>query len=75
MSNIEKTLSIIKPDAVERNLENEIKEIFLKNGFKILKEKKIQIDKSEAEIKVVYENLIDNSLNFTETYDFLGWIS
>ena len=49
MSNIEKTLSIIKPDAVERNLENEIKEIFLKNGFKILKKKKIQIDKSEAE--------------------------
>ena len=49
MSNIEQTLSIIKPDAVERNLENEIKEIFLKNGFKILKEKKIQIDKSEAE--------------------------
>ena len=49
MSNIEKTLSIIKPDAVERNLENEIKEIFLKNGFKILKEKKIQIEKSEAE--------------------------
>ena len=40
MSNFEKTLSIIKPDAVERNLENEIKEIFLKNGFKILKEKK-----------------------------------
>ena len=49
MSNTEKTLSIIKPDAVERNLENEIKEIFLINGFKILKEKKIQIDKSEAE--------------------------
>ena len=49
MSNTEKTLSIIKPDAVERNLENEIKEIFLKNGFKILKEKKIQIEKSEAE--------------------------
>ena len=49
MSNTEKTLSIIKPDAVERNLENEIKEIFLKNGFKILKEKKIQIDKTEAE--------------------------
>ena len=49
MSNIEQTLSIIKPDAVERNLENNIKEIFLKNGFSILKEKKIQIDKSEAE--------------------------
>ena len=44
-----KTLSIIKPDAVERNLENEIKEIFKNNRFNILKEKKIQITKSEAE--------------------------
>ncbi len=50
MSNIEQTLSIIKPDAVERNLENEIKEIFKNNGFSIVKEKKIQIEKSEAEI-------------------------
>tara|TARA_B100000579_G_scaffold326554_1_gene276433 strand:+ start:2743 stop:3153 length:411 start_codon:yes stop_codon:yes gene_type:complete len=49
MSNLEQTLSIIKPDAVERNLDNEIKEIFKKNGFKILKEKKIKIEKSEAE--------------------------
>ena len=49
MSNIEQTLSIIKPDAVERNLDNEIKQIFIKNGFYILKEKKIQIEKSEAE--------------------------
>ena len=49
MSNIEQTLSIIKPDAVERNLENEIKEMFKNNGFKLLKEKKIQIEKSEAE--------------------------
>ena len=49
MSNIEKTLSIIKPDAVERNLDNEIKEIFKKKGFSILREKKIQIEKSEAE--------------------------
>ena len=49
MSNIEQTLSIIKPDAVDRNLENEIKEMFKSNGFKILKEKKIQIEKSEAE--------------------------
>ncbi len=49
MSNIEQTLSIIKPDAVERNLENEIKEIFKNNGFSILKEKKIQIEKFEAE--------------------------
>ena len=49
MSNMEQTLSIIKPDAVERNLENEIKEIFINKGFKIKKEKKIQIEKSEAE--------------------------
>ena len=49
MSNIEQTLSIIKPDAVERNLENEIKEMFKKTGFNIHKEKKIKILKSEAE--------------------------
>ena len=49
MSNIEQTLSIIKPDAVERSLENEIKEIFKNKGFTILHEKKIQIEKSEAE--------------------------
>ena len=49
MSNIEQTLSIIKPDAVERNLESEIKEMFKINGFQILKEKKIKIEKSEAE--------------------------
>ena len=49
MSEMEQTLSIIKPDAVERNLDNEIKEIFIRNGFKILKEKKIQIEKFEAE--------------------------
>ena len=49
MSNIEQTLSIIKPDAVERNLDSEIKDIFVRNGFKIVKEKKIQIEKSEAE--------------------------
>ena len=49
MSNVEQTLSIIKPDAVERNLENEIKQLFKNKGFSILKEKKIQIEKSEAE--------------------------
>ena len=49
MSNVEQTLSIIKPDAVERNLEGEIKEMFKNKGFQILKEKKIQIEKSEAE--------------------------
>ena len=49
MSNVEQTLSIIKPDAVERSLDSEIKEMFKNRGFKIIKEKKIQIDKSEAE--------------------------
>ena len=49
MSNIEQTLSIIKPDAVERNLDGEIKEMFRNNSFKIVKEKKIQLEKPEAE--------------------------
>tara|TARA_B100000678_G_C17960405_1_gene402958 strand:- start:190 stop:600 length:411 start_codon:yes stop_codon:yes gene_type:complete len=49
MSSIEQTLSIIKPDAVERNLEDEIKKEFVNKGFKIAKEKKIQLAKSEAE--------------------------
>ena len=66
MSNIEQTLSIIKPDAVERNLEGEIKEMFKSNGFQILKEKKIQIEKAEAEkfykvheTKAFYNDLCD----------------
>ena len=45
MNEVEQTLSIIKPDAVERNLENEIKEIFKNKGFSIIKEKKIQVEK------------------------------
>ena len=49
MSNNEKTLSIIKPDAVERNLGEDIKQEFKKNGFTIFKEKKIKLEKSEAE--------------------------
>ena len=49
MSNLEQTLSIIKPDAVERNLENEIKKEFISKDFKIVKEKKIHLAKSEAE--------------------------
>ncbi len=49
MSSMQQTLSIIKPDAVERNLEVEIKKMFIENGFKILKDKKIQIEKTEAE--------------------------
>ena len=49
MNNIEQTLSIIKPDAVERNLDSEIKSIFQNDGFKIANEKKIQLAKSDAE--------------------------
>ena len=49
MSNNEETLSIIKPDAVERNLSEEIKNEFKKNGFIISKEKKIKLEKNEAE--------------------------
>jgi len=44
----EQTLSIIKPDAIERNLENKIKIFFKKNNFKILKNKKVKISKEEA---------------------------
>ena len=49
MSSLEQTLSIIKPDAVERNLQDEIKKNFVENGFIIKNEKKIQISKNEAE--------------------------
>ena len=49
MSNIEQTLSIIKPDAVERNLQDQIKQEFRNKGFEIIKEKKIHISKEEAE--------------------------
>ena len=49
MSNIEQTLSIIKPDAVERNLQDDIKKMFTDNGFSIKDEKKIKISKTEAE--------------------------
>ena len=61
---MEKTLSIIKPDAVERNLENEIKAFFEKKKLKILKIKKIKISKEEAsefykvhQTKPFYNNL------------------
>ena len=49
MSNYEQTLSIIKPDAVERNLSEEIKNEFKRNGFTIKEEKKVHLEKSEAE--------------------------
>ena len=61
---IEQTLSIIKPDATERNLENKIKSFFREKNLKILKSKKVQITKEEAadfykihQTKPFYENL------------------
>ena len=48
MSSLEQTLSIIKPDAVERNLESKIKNFFEKNNLKILKTKKVKITQEEA---------------------------
>ena len=64
MSNFEQTLSIIKPDAVERNLVDEIKRKFTSNNLKIKESKKIQISKEEAaefykvhQSKPFYENL------------------
>ena len=64
MSDFEQTLSIIKPDAVERNLVDEIKRIFTSNNLKIKESKKIQISKEEAaefykvhQSKPFYENL------------------
>ena len=50
MSNIEETLSIIKPDAVERNLDEKIKSIFIKNNFQITRQKKVKLEKKEAEL-------------------------
>ena len=48
MNNVEQTLSIIKPDAVERNLVNEIKSIFKNNNLEVKDSKKIHISKEEA---------------------------
>ena len=47
---MEETLSIIKPDAMERNLEEKIKNIFIKNNFEIVKEKKVKLEKKDAEL-------------------------
>ena len=59
MSNIQQTLSIIKPDAVERNLDNDIKEIFKNKGFKIVKEKKFKLKnwKLKSFIKFMRQSL------------------
>ena len=80
MSNIEKTLSIIKPDAVERNLVEEIKNIFLKNRLNILNTKKIHITKDEAsefykvhQSKPFYNDLCDYLSSGPIVVMFLGF--
>ena len=50
MNKMEETLSIIKPDAMQRNLEDKIKKIFIKNNFEIIKEKKVKLEKKDAEL-------------------------
>ena len=50
MNNMQETLSIIKPDAMERNLEDKIKNIFINNNFDIIKEKKVKLEKKDAEL-------------------------
>ena len=66
MSNLEETLSIIKPDAVERNLTEKIKNIFENNKLKIKEQKKIHITKDEA--AEFYK--IHQSIMFISTLDF-----
>ena len=50
MNKVQQTLSLIKPDAVERNLDEEIKQFFVNAGFKIAKQKKVKLEKKDAEI-------------------------
>ena len=57
MSNIEQTLSIIKPDAVERNLQDQIKNEFKKNGFEILKKKKYILQRKKQRNFIRYMSL------------------
>jgi len=47
---MEQTLSIIKPDAMERSLEDKIKNVFIENNFQIVKEKKVKLEKKDAEL-------------------------
>ena len=68
MSNIEQTLSIIKPDAVERNLQDEIKQEFINKGFEIKKEKKFTFLNKRLNnfIKCMKQNL--STMNYAHTF-------
>ena len=69
MSNMEETLSIIKPDAVERNLEEKIKSIFIKNNFQITRQKKVKLEKKEAEI---FYKVHETKSFYNELYNYLS---
>ena len=62
----EQTLSIIKPDAVERNLEDKIMDFFKLNGLKILKNKKVKITLNNNTIEAIGFNatLEENQIKF-----------
>ena len=66
---IEQTLSIIKPDAIERNLENNIKNFFEKNNFKIIKTKKVKISKEEAS---EFYKVHQTKPFYTDLYNYLS---
>ncbi len=66
---IEQTLSIIKPDAVERNLENNIKDFFKKNNLKIFKTKKVKISKEEAS---EFYKVHQTKPFYTDLYNYLS---
>ena len=66
---IEQTLSIIKPDAVERNLENNIKDFFEENNLKILKAKKVKISKEEAS---EFYKVHQTKPFYTDLYNYLS---
>ena len=66
---IEQTLSIVKPDAVERNLENNIKDFFEKNNLKILKTKKVKISKEEAS---EFYKVHQTKPFYTDLYNYLS---
>ena len=68
MSNIEQTLSIIKPDAVERNLQDQIKNEFKNNGFEILNEKKFIFLKKKLKSSIKFMSLNHFIMIYVLTY-------
>ena len=68
MNSIEQTLSIIKPDAVERNLDNEIKQEFKNNNFNIIKEKKIKLENMRLKNFIKFTNQSHFIMTYVHIY-------